>query len=256
MGLRRLEWGGKTPKVIVGVGEGRAMVLARQVEGAGGAGIRPSAHIVDLGSRIELQSMDPQFHDITIGLYQQQPEPGIIEYFVHSYSGIEGTNERLARIVTVMLELGGMARAGNDGQRLRFGCGEVHKLACRRLFVEACKVKPGIVSKPMPLEVVDKTTGRHIKVVREDGAIYRVTADGLDEGRAQRVGAIGRGLSRLAQMELIGDDAARVRFGCGQPHDELVGLLLPRALNLRAAMREQEEAMSRGLLVAPSAQKS
>lgn len=232
------------------------MDLAGRTEGSGGAGIRPVAHVVELGRRIELQSMDSQFHDITIGLYEQEPRPGVIEYFVHSYSIIEGSKGRLARIVTVMLELGGMARAGTDGQHLCFPCGEVHKLACRRLFVEACKVKPGVVSKPMPLEVADKTTGRNIKVIREDGATYRVTADGLDEGRAQRIGAIGRGLSRLAQMELIGEDAARVRFTCGRAHDELVGLLLPRALNLRAAMREQEEAMSRGMLVAPSAQKS
>ena len=232
------------------------MDLAKRVDEAGGVNIRPTVHVVELGRRIELQSMDTQFHDITIGLYEQQPKPGVIEYFAHSYSGIAGTNERLARIVTVMLELGGMARVGNDDRRLCFTCGEVHKLACRRLFVAACKVQPEIVSKPMPLEVADKTTGRNIKVLREDNATYRVTADGLDEGRAQRIGAIGRGLSRLAQMELIGEDAARVRFSCGTPHDELVGLLLPRALNLRAAMREQEEAMSRGLLVAPSTQKS
>ena len=231
------------------------MDLARQTEGLG-AGIRPAVHVAELGRRIELQSMDTQFHDITIGLYEQQPRPGGIEYFVHSYSTIDGADERLARIVTVMVELGGMARAGNDPQRLCFPCGEMHKLACRRLFVEACKVKPGVVSKPMLLEVADKTTGRNIKIIREDGATYRVTADGLDEGRAQRIGAVGRGLSRLAQMELSGDDAARVRFSCGRPHDELVGLLVPRALNLRAAMREQEEAMSRGMLVAPSAQKS
>jgi hypothetical protein len=47
-----------------------------------------------------------------------------------------------------------------------------------------------------------------------------------------------------------------VGFACGHEHDALIGMLLPRALNLRAAMREQEEAMSRGMLVAPSAQKS
>ncbi len=232
------------------------MEMAKRADEAGGVNIRPAVHVVELGRRIELQSMDPLFHNITIGLYEQQPKPGVIEYFVHSYSGIPDTDERLARVVTIMLELGGMARAGNDPQRLCFTCGEVHKLACRRLFVAACKVKLGVVSEPMPLEVSDKTTGRNIKVIREDKATYRVTADGLDEGRAQRIGAIGRGLSRLAQMELIGEDAARVRFTCGTPHDELVGLLLPRALNLRAAMREQEEAMGRGLLVAPSAQKS
>lgn len=232
------------------------MDRAEQAERSGGAGIRPRAHIAVLGRRIELLSMDPLFHDISIGLYEQQPGPGVIGYAVHTYSGIEGAAERLGRIVAVMLALGGMRRLGDDGHHLGFACGEGHRLACRRLFIEACKVKPGVDARPMPLEVTDKTTGRNIAVVREEPSTYRVTADGLDDGRAQRIGAIGRGLSRLAQMELIGENAARVRFACGHAHDELVGLLLPRALNLRAAMREQEEAMSRGLLLAPSAQRS
>ena len=43
-------------------------------------------------------------------------------------------------------------------------------------------------------------------------------------------------------------------FACGHDHDELVGLLLGRALNVRAAMREAEAAAARGVLAAPSAQ--
>ena len=35
----------------------------------------------------------------------------------------------------------------------------------------------------------------------------------------------------------------------------LVALLLPRALNVRAILREEEDAGSRGMLVAPSQQK-
>ena len=228
----------------------------QQVESATPVRVRPAHHVVELGRRIELQSMDPYFHDITIGLYEQAPEPGLVTFVAHSYSGLDGVERRLQRIIDSMLVLGGMGRYGNDGRHLRHACGEAHRFATRRLFVEACKLKPGAEPELRPLAVADKTTGRNIVVVREDDATYRVTADGLDDGRAQRIGAIGRGLSRLAQMELIGEDAARVRFACGHAHDELVGLLLPRALNLRAAMREQEEAMSRGMLVAPSAQQN
>jgi hypothetical protein len=46
-----------------------------------------------------------------------------------------------------------------------------------------------------------------------------------------------------------------VAFGCKQTHDSLVGLLLVRALNVRAVLREQEMTASRGVLSAPSAQK-
>lgn len=228
----------------------------QQVEGATSISVRPAHHVMQLGRRIELQSMDPHFHDITIGLYERTPEPGLVTFLAHSYSGLDGVEGRLQRIIDAMLVIGGMSRYGNDGRQLRHACGEAHRFATRRLFIEACKLKPNVAPEVRPLAVADKTTGRNIKVMREDDGTYLVTADGPDDGRAQRVGAIGRGLSRLAQMELIGEDAARVRFACGRAHDALVGLMLPRALNLRAAMREQEEAMSRGMLVAPSAQKT
>jgi hypothetical protein len=213
-------------------------------------------HVQALGRRIELISMDPHFHDITIGLYEQQAPDGALVYLIHSYSGVPGTAERLRGLGAAMAGLGGLVVVDAEGRRLRFGCGKGHRLACRRLMTDAGKLKPGTPAAARPLQVADRTTGRTITVEREAGATYRGGADGLEDGRAQRIGAIGRGLARLCEMELIGEDAARVRFGCGQYHDELIGLLLPRALNLRAAMREQEEAMGRGLLVAPSAQKS
>lgn len=225
-----------------------------------GAGSEPMRinrpHVRALGRRIELISMDPHFHDITIGLYETTAPDGAISYLLHSYSGRSGVSERLRGLAAIMAAIGGMVVEPGEGTRVRFRCGKGHRLACRRLFVEAGKVKPGAAAQTRPLQIADKTTGRTITVVHDDLTTYRVTADGLDDGRAQRVGAIGRGLARLAELELIGEDATRVRTSCGQAHDELVGLLLMRALNLRAAMREQEEAMSRGLLVAPSAQKS
>ena len=52
------------------------------------------------------------------------------------------------------------------------------------------------------------------------------------------------------------DDGDRVivRFPCGESHDQLIGLLLVRAQNLRAVLREEEMKASRGVLAAPSAQ--
>ena len=44
-----------------------------------------------------------------------------------------------------------------------------------------------------------------------------------------------------------------VAFPCGLTHDALVGLLLPRALNVRAALREEETKATRGVLVSPGA---
>jgi hypothetical protein len=47
-----------------------------------------------------------------------------------------------------------------------------------------------------------------------------------------------------------------VAFPCGAEHDALIGLLLVRAQNLRAVLREEEMQSTRGVLSAPSAQDS
>jgi hypothetical protein len=49
-------------------------------------------------------------------------------------------------------------------------------------------------------------------------------------------------------------EPAQVAFACGQSHDALVGLLLVRALNVRAVLREEEVQATRGTLAAPSTQ--
>ena len=59
---------------------------------------------------------------------------------------------------------------------------------------------------------------------------------------------------RLGEMEEVDSQPNQTRFSCGQEHDDLIGLLLVRAPNVRAAMREAEDMALRGVLAAPSAQ--
>ncbi len=214
------------------------------------------AQIADLGTRIELVSMDPHCHDISIGLYEQGAADGAPVFLVHSYSGQAGTVERLAFVTRAMMALGGMAAAPGGAQRLRFACGSAHRLACRRVFLEACKVKPETSPEARPLSIYDKTSGRSIRVEGSGGGAYRLGADGADDGRQRRVAAVAAGLVKLGEMRTIGDNGDGVAFACGHAHDALVGLLLVRALNVRATMREQEAVAGRGVLAAPSAQSS
>ena len=65
---------------------------------------------LDLGKRIELVSMDPHFHNITIALYRQD-HAGRPEYLVHSYSRLEGASQRLESLRRSMAILGA-TRAG------------------------------------------------------------------------------------------------------------------------------------------------
>lgn len=209
------------------------------------------AHTLDLGARIELVSMDSHCRDITIGLYEQHRD-GLPDYLVHSYSGLGETRRRLDFLVHAMKILGGLDQV--DG-RLRFACGARHQLGVRRIFLEACKIATGAEVQPKPLTVRDRKLDRIITVTSLEPGLYEVTAEGPGDTSALRVDSITGGLKKLAEIEFVAGEPHRVKFKCDQPHDALMGLLLPRALNVRAVIREEEAAASRGMLVAPSAQK-
>ncbi len=205
---------------------------------------------VDIGTRIELVPMDPHFHDITIGLYRQEHN-GAPAYRVHTYSGRAGADQRIAFVANGMVVLGGMMQTP-DGL-LRFPCGEAHELACRRVFLEACKLASGGELKARPLTIVDRKSGLNITVSGTGSGEYRVEAEGEGRDAARRISAIAGGLVKLGEMQSRSPDT--VAFSCGYDHDAVVGLLLVRAPNVRAAVREQEASGARGVLAAPSQQR-
>ena len=211
--------------------------------------------LLDLGERVELVSMDPHFHDISISLYRETGEGGASAYLAHSYSGKEGAAERLAFVMRAMAVMGGMVPAPGAPGRLAFACGAEHRAAVKRLFLEACKKAPGADVAALPMSIYDKKNDLTISATATGSGAYRLAADvgAADDKVARRVDGVTRGLVKLAEMD-AGSQPGEARFACGVAHDELVGLLLGRALNVRAAMREAEAAAARGVLAAPSAQ--
>jgi hypothetical protein len=208
----------------------------------------------ELGQRIELVSMDPHFHDISIALYRQQADAGPT-FLVHSYSVKEGAGDRIDFITRAMAILGGLEAVPGERHKLRFSCGAEHPLACRRVFLEACKLDPTQRPNVRPLRILDKKSNRTITANAQGHGIYLLNADGEEAEKAARISAVANGLLKLGQMQTGESGGNSVTFPCGQSHDALVGLLLVRALNVRAVLREQEMAASRGVLSAPSAQK-
>ena len=211
--------------------------------------------LLELGERVELVSMDPHFHDISISLYRSDGEGGASCYLAHSYSGKEGTAERLAFVMGAMAAMGGMVPAPGQPGRLAFACGAEHRAAVKRLFLEACKKETGAEVAALPMSIYDKKNDFTINATATGGGGYRLAAavGEVDDKVARRVDGVTRGLIKLAEME-PGAEQGEARFACGVAHDEVVGLLLGRALNVRAAMREAEAAAARGVLAAPSAQ--
>ena len=199
--------------------------------------------------------MDPHFHDISISLYRSTGEGGASAFLANSYSGKEGAAERLAFVMRAMAVMGGMGPAPGEPGRLAFACGAEHRSAVKRLFLEACKKVSGADVAALPTSIYDKKNDLTIGATATSRGAYRLAADGVeaDDKVARRVDGVTRGLIKLAEME-PGAELGEARFACGTSHDELVGLLLGRALNVRAAMREAEAAAARGVLAAPSAQ--
>ncbi len=214
--------------------------------------------IVDIGRRIELIPIDPHFHDITIGLYRQQiTDPNLGKAFpaflVHTYSQIPGATERIGEVIQSMQILGGMLKTSEG--LLYFPCKDAHEAACRRVFLEACKLASNTQTEARPLNILDRKSQLTITVDSIGSGIYRVTANGEGRGAARRISAIAGGLMKLGEMEGIeADNKDTVGFACGHSHDALVGLLLIRAPNVRVVLREEEMGAARGTLSAPSQQ--
>ena len=204
---------------------------------------------IDIGSRIELVPMDPHFHGITLALYRQDRDKGP-EFLIHTYTSLEGARQRTESVARAMTILGGMESTPEG--LLHFPCGVEHEMAIKRLFLEACKHDPNEPVEQRQLSIFDKKAGCTITVSSLGDGVYQIAAEDAEKDADRRVSAIAGGLIKLGQME---DQAAdRVAFSCGHAHDALLGLLLVRAPNVRAAMREQEQDSSRGMLSAPSQQ--
>lgn len=205
---------------------------------------------VDIGRRIELLSMDSAFEDITVGLYLDESE-GVPAFRIHTYSARPGAAERIAFLRNAMQVMGAMLPISEGSVLLRHACGDSHTLATRRLFLEAGKLPTDSPLQRRPGNIFDKKSAQDITVEPRDGG-YEVRAHGSDPARASSVAA---GLAKLGDLLRPADSPERVEFRCGHSHDALIGLLLPRALNVRAVLREEEMTASRGVLAAPSAQK-
>lgn len=206
----------------------------------------------DLGQRVELVSMDPRFHDISVGLYRKETADGPVAV-VHSYSAKPGTDQRVAFIAGALIVLGGLETVDSDAdQAVRLPCRDWHNAALKRLFLECFRVDPSSELEPRPLGAPDTRSEQTITLVPLGDGAYRVDSSGASEGEPSRAPTIARALVRLVQLDEI--DETTVAFPCRRDHHELMGLMLVRAQNLRASLREEELTASRGVLAAPSAQ--
>ena len=196
--------------------------------------------------------MDPWCDGISVGLYRREGQGGP-EAVVHSYSRKPGTLERVAFVTQALEVLGGLDPVpGSSDHAARLPCGDWHAAAMRRAFLDCFRVDPAQPLEVKPLEAPDTRSSQLIRLLPVGGGAYRVLAENVPDGEESRAEPIARALVRLVELDPV--DETTVSFRCGHEHHELMGLMLVRAQNLRAALREEELSASRGVLAAPSEQ--
>ena len=180
------------------------------------------------GRCLELVSLDPNFHDISVGLYEKD---GVAT--VWTFSRIDGVEVRIRKIRDQLVSLGGFEPVADAHNQVRASCGTIHPRPTKFLMMQAVEKDPGFSLPEGEVAVKDLKSGMMLGVDSKeiDGRVaYYVKAEGEAPNKAARLRAVTSGFVRYGEMEKTEDGG--VSFTCGVRHDELVRLLLPYARNV------------------------
>jgi len=198
--------------------------------------------IATYGKCMELIPMDPNFHEITVGLYVKD---GIGT--IWTFSGKSGVEKRVEEIRDQLVELGGMVPVDGTHNQATFPDGEMYDRPLRFLLRQAVEKPYGTTHPEGRIEIKDLRSPLQIIATPEeiDGRwIYRVTAEGEYKNPKMRVRAVTQGFVRYGEMEKVDVDA--VTFPHGGRRDELIRLVLPYARNVTGTADMLEAEALRG----------
>ena len=197
----------------------------------------------------ELTPLDPNFHSISVGLYEKD---GVAT--VWTFSQRAGVQERIRQIRDQVVALGGLVPVEGTHNQARYPCGQFHEKPIKFLMMQAVEKRPDFAPPEGAIQVKDTRTGLTLSVEgREvDGRwVYRVSGEGQAPNLPARLHAVAQGFVRYGGMELV--DRTTVAFSCGHRHDELARLLLPFARNISAVESLMEASALRGQLTTGTA---
>ena len=209
---------------------------------------------LDLGLRLELEPLDKHCHNLSVGLYRRDVNE-VPQFQVHTYSTVDGAGERVAFLSRALVVMLGLEQVDDSPPWLRFTCKSIHERALKRGFLDLCKIQTNTPLEPKPLTAFDKKANGKLTAVNLGQGAYRIDPEPGAEAGSRRAEAVARGFAKLCEMDRSQDATNQMAFPCKTPHDALIGMLLFRAQNVRAAMQEEEMASARGMLASPSQQK-
>ena len=184
--------------------------------------------IREYGRCLELVPMDPNFHNISVGLYVKGEVCTL-----WTFSRKEGARERIEQIRGQLVALGGMEPVADTHDQARFACGMVHERPLKFLLTQAVGKAPDYAPPSGEMSIRDLRSPLTL-VVRGGESngrwVYRVSGEGNAPNPAARLRMVVAGFLRYGEMEKVGDHD--VSFPCGARHDELMRLLMPYSRNI------------------------
>ncbi len=180
------------------------------------------------GNCLELVSMDPNFENISVGLYMKD---GVCT--IWTFSSKAGVSARIERIRDQLVALGGVEAVEGTTNQVRFACGELHERAIKFLMSQAVGKAPDFAPPQGEMAIKDSRSPLTIKVsgaAQDDTYVYSVSAEGDAPNPAVRLRMVVAGFLRYGEMEKVGD--VEVAFPCGERHDALMRLLMPYSRNI------------------------
>ncbi|MFL2763567.1 MAG: hypothetical protein ACJ0A6_00970 [Dehalococcoidia bacterium] len=195
----------------------------------------------DLGRCIELISIDPNFNNISIGLYEKN---GI--YTVWSFSKVAGIKERIEEVRNQLINLGGMESISGTYNKAKYPNNQVFERPMKFLIKQAVEKPANYRHSTGPIKIKDLRSPLEITITPKQANssnIYEVSASlpateknsgdsvsGVHTKPEIRINAIIRGLIKYGNMERV--DNTSVKFSNGEKLDNLVRLILPYARNI------------------------
>ena len=180
------------------------------------------------GKCLELVPMDPNFGDISVGLYVKD---GV--FTIWTFSNRTGVEARIEKIRDQFVALGGMKALEGTHDQAVSSCSQLHLRPVKFLLNQAVGKAPDYAPPQGEMSIKDSKSPLLLKVKGDEQGgnwLYRVSGEGEAPNPGVRLRMVVAGFIRYGEMDKVGD--AEVMFPCGARHDELMRLLLPYSRNI------------------------
>ena len=194
--------------------------------------MKPQEVIEKYGTCLELISMDPFFHEITVGLFLKDST-----LTVHSYSNKDGVKERLTQIRDRIVLFGGAKPLDGYYNQATYDCGMKNGCCTSplRFLLKRAVMKNDNYDSESKITVKDLRSEMQLYLTPkevEGKTIYTVSGEGEAKKPEIRYRAVVNGLNRYGGCVKVSH--TEVSLQCFRRNDAIMKIILPIARNISA----------------------